>query len=132
MSMKSMEDLREKICDELEELAEKVSRENKISMADLEKIGELVDIKKNLLKVEKLEDEVGYSQDGGWETHGRFGNSYRGRKRDSMGRYSRAKDGYSRDGGEELMEHVEMMMESAETPEQREMIKRFKKQLEQL
>ena len=38
--------------------------------------------------------------------------------------------GYSRSGG--LMEHVDMMMDEAETDEQREAVRRFKKQLENM
>lgn len=146
MSMRTMDDLMDKICEELEDAAQKVKREGKISMSDLEKIGELIDIKKNILKVEKLEDEGGYSQAGDWEARGRFGyedgNSYADHRRDGRGRYSRdGRDGrdysmrgrrYSRDNGKEsMMEHIDMMLEDAEGPE-KEMIKRFKKQLQEL
>lgn len=159
MSAKTMDDLMDKICDEIEEVSQKISREGKISVSDLQKVGELIDIKKNILKVEKLEDSAGYSQAGDWEAMGRGhfgdvysrngrydegGNSYRGQRRDSMGRYSRegrggdyfrnhSGRGYSRDGGkEDMMEHVEMLMDVASTPEEREAVKRFKKQLENM
>lgn len=151
MSMKAMDDIMDKVCDELEDAAEKLSRDGKISMSDLEKLGELIDIKKNLLKIEMLEDG-GYSQAGDWEARGRFGdrpydeggNSYaRGQRRDSRGRYSREghggrdmmRDGrgrYSRDGGDDIMEHVDMMMDVAKTPEERELITRFKRQLKEV
>ena len=98
-------------------------------------------------------EEGGYSQAGDWEARGRFGdqyaregyneggNSYGGRRRDAMGRYSReggmyddgmsrrmSRRGYSRGG--DMMEHVDAMMDEAETDEQREAVRRFKKQLE--
>lgn len=144
MSARTMENLKDKICDELEELSEKIMREGKISVGDLEKVGELVDIKKNLLKVEMLEDG-GYSQAGDWEAMGRGhfgdysrdydrGNSYANRGQHYVrGHYSRDGRGrYSRDGGEGLMEHIDMMLEEADTPKEREMIKRFKEQLKNL
>lgn len=140
----SMDIILDKICDELEEHAEKIHREGKLTSAELKEIGELVDIKKNILKTEMLEEDGGYSQAGDWEAigRGRFGdydrgNSYANRGQHYVrGHYSRS-DGrrdrmgrYSRNGGESLMEHVDMMLEEAETPQERELIKRFKKQLE--
>ncbi len=147
MSMKAFDELREKFCAELEEIA----RKPEMSAGDLEAVHKLTDTIKNIDKICIMDESGEYSQAGDWEARGRFGdqyareggdggnsygNSYRGRRRDSMGRYSR--DGgsyrrggsqrYSRDGG--LMEHVDMMMDEAETDEQREMVRRFKKQLE--
>ena len=100
MDMEYMHDLKDKLCKELEEIA----RKPEMSAGDLEAVHKLTDTIKNLDKIEMLEDG-GYSRDGDWEMEGRGsyerGASYRGRKRDSMGRYSR--DGrsmgrYSRDG----------------------------------
>ena len=135
----SMDIILDKICDELEEHAEKIHREGKMSTAELKEIAELVDIKKNILKAEMLEKDGEYSRAGDWEAMGRGhfgdydrGNSYRGRKRDDMGRYSRNRHGYSRDGGESMIEHVDRMMDEAETPEEREVIKRFKREIERV
>lgn len=151
MSKESLDTILDKICDELEEVAKKVDREGKMSAGDLEMVDKLIDIKKNILKTWKLEDEDGgYSQAGDWEARGRFGDMYsrdgykeggnsyanrgehyvrghysRARGRDSMGRYSR-------DGGSGLMEHIDMMMDEAETPKEREIIKRFKAQLKDI
>ena len=58
-----------------------------------------------------------YSRDGGMDD----GNS--SRRRDDRGRYSRD------DGRSEMMEHLEMAMDSA-TDQDRETIKRFMRQLE--
>ena len=86
--MEYMDKLKDKLCKELEEIA----RKPEMSAGDLEAVHKLTDTIKNLDKIEMLEDG-GYSRDGDWEMEGRGsyerGASYRGRKRDSMGRYSR-------------------------------------------
>ena len=113
--MEYMYDLKEKMCRELEEIA----RKPEMSAGDLEAIHKLTDTIKNIDKIEMLEEDGGYSRAGDWEadmrgTYGR-GSSYRGRKRDSMGRYSRDGRMYSRgDAKEHMMEQMEMLMGSAE------------------
>lgn len=148
--MDTLEIILDKICEMIDAATDKISKGGKPSVGELKELGELIDIKKNILKTWKLEDEDGgYSQAGDWEAMGRIngrygdnydhGNSYRGRRRDSMGRYSRegrggdrgGRGGYSRNGGD-LMEHMEMMMEEAKTPQERELIKRFKRELEKV
>lgn len=143
---KSMYELRDKLCDELDEVA----RKPEMGAGDLELAHKLTDTIKNIDKITIMEETSEYSQAGDWEARGRFGdqyaregyneggNSYR-RNRDSMGRYSRDdgyRDGnsmrgrrYSRGG---MMEHVDAMMEEADTDEQREAIRRFKKQLKEM
>lgn len=114
MSMRTLEELREKFCKELDEIA----RKDDLSAGDLETVHKLTDTIKNIDKIYML-DEEGYSGAGEWEAKGRFGDDYvrhhdggnsyaRSRKRDSMGRYSRESrrmnDGrYSRDDGKEHM-----------------------------
>ena len=123
MDMDYMHDLKDKLCKELEEIA----RKPEMSAGDLEAVHKLTDTIKNLDKIEMLEDG-GYSRDGDWEMEGRGsyerGASYRGRKRDSMGRYSR--DGrygptarmYSRaDAKDDMMAKLEDMMGSASEQE---------------
>lgn len=132
--MEYMHELKEKLCDELEEIA----RKGEFSAGDLEAVHKLTDTIKNLDKIEMLEDG-GYSQAGDWEadmrgTYGR-GSSYRGRKRDSMGRYSRegrgGRGGYSRhDAKEAMMEQMEMLMDQAGSEREREAIRRCMGQLE--
>ena len=132
--MEYMHELKEKLCDELDEIA----RKGELGAGDLEIIHKLTDTIKNLDKIEMLEDG-GYSQAGDWEadmrgTYGR-GSSYRGRKRDSMGRYSRegrgGRGGYSRhDAKEAMMEQMEMLMEQAGSEREREAIRRCMNQLE--
>ena len=121
--MEYMDKLRDKLCDELDEIA----RKPEMSAGDLETVHKLTDTIKNLDKIEMLEDG-GYSRDGDWEMEGRGsyerGASYRGRKRDSMGRYSR--DGrygpttrmYSRaEAKDDMMAKLEDMMGSASEQE---------------
>lgn len=132
--MEYMHELKEKLCDELDEIA----RKGELGAGDLEIVHKLTDTIKNIDKISMLEDD-GYSQDGNWEadmrgTYGR-GSSYRGRKRDSMGRYSRegrgGRGGYSRhDAKEAMMEQMEMLMDQAGSEREREAIRRCMGQLE--
>ena len=121
--MEYMDKLRDKLCDELDEIA----RKPEMSAGDLEAGHKLTDTIKNLDKIEILEDG-GYSRDGDWEMEGsgsyERGASYRGRKRDSMGRYSR--DGrygpttrmYSRaEAKDDMMAQLEEMMDHASEQE---------------
>ena len=105
--MHYMETLKDLLCAELEDYAEKGRKANKMSAGDLEAIHKLTDTVKNILKIDMLEEESGYSEDGRYMGEGRiYGTSYesgyserggssyargRGRyaRRDSMGRYSR-------------------------------------------
>ena len=121
--MDYMHELKEKLCDELEEIA----RKGEFSAGDLEAVHKLTDTIKNIEKISMLEEDGGYSQGGDWEIEGRAynrGNSYARRKRDSMGRYSR--DGrygpttrmYSRaEAKDDMMAKLEDMMGSANDQE---------------
>lgn len=116
--MEYMHELKEKLCDELEEIA----RKGELGAGDLEIIHKLTDTIKNLDKIEMLEDGGGYSQAGDWEMEGRGsyerGSSYRGRKRDSMGRYSSTGRMYSRaDVRDGMMAQLEEMMDHASEQE---------------
>ena len=150
--MHYMHDLKDLLCAELEDFSEKGKKSGKMSMGDLESIHKLTDTVKNILKIDMLEEEAGYSEDGHYMGEGRiYGTSYesgyserggssyargRGRyaKRDSMGRYSRddgmsyrggMRGGYSRDEGKHyLMEQLEEMMEEAEKPAEKEALRR--------
>lgn len=152
--MHYMHDLKDLLCAELEDYAEKGKKSGKMSMGDLDSIHKLTDTVKNILKIDMLEEESGYSEDGHYMGEGRiYGTSYddgmrrgagysyargRGRyaKRDSMGRYSRddgymrrdgrgVRDGYSRDDGKAyMMEQLEDMMEDAENPAEKEALRR--------
>ena len=149
--MHYMHDLKDLLCAELEDYAEKGKKSGKMSMGDLDSIHKLTDTVKNIIKIDMFEGESGYSEDGAYIGEGRiYGTSYdgydrgasyargRGRyaKRDSMGRYSRddgymrrdvrgMRDGYSRDDGKAyMMEQLEDMMEDAENPAEKEALRR--------
>ena len=152
--MHYMHDLKDLLCAELEDYAEKGKKSGKMSMGDLDSIHKLTDTVKNILKIDLMESDDGYSEDGAYIGDGRIhGTSYddgmrrgggysyargRGRyaKRDSMGRYSRddgymrrdgrgMRDGYSRDEGKAyMMEQLEDMMEDAEKPAEKEALRR--------
>lgn len=149
--MHYMEDLKDLLCAELEDYAEKGKKSGKMSMGDLETVHKLTDTVKNIMKIDVLKEEAGYSEDGHYMGEGRiYGTSYddgmhreggysyaRGRryaKRDSMGRYSRddgmmhrggMRGGYSRDDGKHyMMEQLEEMMEEAEKPAEKEALRR--------
>lgn len=137
--MKAMEDLREKLCSELE----KIALEQKMGAGDLEAVHKLTDTIKNIDKICMME-EGGYSRDGDWEaelrgSYGRGSSYARNRRRDSMGRYSRdggssygrGGRGYSRGGEkEQMMEQLERMMDSAGSEKERNAIRQCLEQLE--
>lgn len=119
------------ICDELEELERKAGKDGKLSMAEVQYMDTLAHAKKNLLKAEEMSED-GYS--GMYPRYYGDGRSYddrsyargRGRKRDSMGRYSSR--GYSM-AGEEMIDELHGLMEKA--PD--EMTKReFKKFIDKI
>ena len=148
--MHYMHDLKDLLCAELEDYAEKGKKSGKMSMGDLESIHKLTDTVKNILKIDMLEDEAGYSEDGAYMGEGRiYGTSYddgvrrgvgysyargRGRyaKRDSMGRYSSRGMSYDDDmsyarGGRRGYSRDDgkaYMMEDAEKPAEKEALRR--------
>lgn len=140
--MEYMHELKEKLCDELEEIA----RKPEMGAGDLEIIHKLTDTIKNIDKIEIMKENGGYSQAGDWEMEGRGsynrGSSYRGRKRDSMGRYARDGMGYrddrmmpdrmySRaDAKEDMMVKMEDLMAMAGSEKERKAIERCMNQLE--
>ena len=153
-----MHKIKEMLMNELYEYEEKAKKMSggKLSMQELEKIHKLTDTVKNIDKIEMLEGDEGYSEDGHYMGEGRiYGTSYargRGRnaRRDSMGRYSRDdgmsydggssyarggqggnRGGYSRDGAKEmLMDKAEEMLEMAHDPKERRAIEKFMRELE--
>ena len=134
--MEYMHELKDKLCKELDEIA----RKPEMGAGDLEIIHKLTDTIKNLDKIEMLEEDGGYSQAGDWKMEGRGsynrGSSYRGRKRDSMGRYSRegnySRRMYSRgDAKEHMMMELEEAMNVATSERDKDIIRRAMSQLEQ-
>lgn len=135
--MDKLYDLKDKLCQELEEIARKPD----MGAGDLEVLHKLTDTIKNIDKICLLEEEGGYSEavDGG--DYGR-GSSYANRGRHYVrGHYSRdgengmvrRRDGwvrYSReDGRSEMLAHIERALDSADERD-REKLKRLLRELE--
>ena len=117
--MHALKELKEKFHDELE----KIARKSEMSAGDLETAHKLTDTIKNIDKICMFEDD-GYSGDGMWETTGNYGNSYAGRRRDSMGRYSR-------DGSKEKMiSRLESMLDNADSDKTKSAIRRCINEIE--
>ena len=152
-----MHKIKEMLMNELYEYEEKAIKMSggKLSQSELERIHKLTDSVKNIDKIEMLEGDEGYSEDGQYMGEGRiYGTSYaRGRRnarRDSMGRYSRddgmsydggssyarggmhdGRMGYSRDGAKEhLMDKAEEMLEMTHDPKERKANEKFMRELE--
>lgn len=137
--MKALYDLKDKLQDELDEIA----RKPEMSAGDLETVHKLTDTIKNIDKICALEEYGGYSEAGDYEggAYGR-GSSYANRgKHYVRGHYSRdGRGGYSRDGRmggysrhdakKAMMEQARDMMESATSEHEREAIRRFMSELE--
>lgn len=131
--MEHMHELKEKLCEELEE----IGRKGELSAGDLETVHKLTDTIKNIYKIGMLEED-GYSHAGDWEAMGRYDDdmSYARRRRDSMGRYVRderdGRDGrYSRDGSKQsMMRKLDEMMKNASTERERDALRRCMEQIE--
>ena len=124
MSKKAMYDLRNMLCEELDELA----RKGELGAGDLEIAHKLTDTIKNIDKIEMMEDD-GYSRDGDysrggdWQadmrgTYGR-GSSYARRGTHYVrGHYSRA------DSMEHLREQINDMMRETDNDRVKEALRR--------
>lgn len=127
MNMNSMYELRDKLCEGLDDIA----RKGDVSMGDLDVIHKAVSAIKNIDKIATMEGghshDDGYSRGGKWEAdmRGTFGhgNSYR-RGRDSMGRYSRDS------GNDHAREMIERMMHDTDSPEVKEALRQCMNVLE--
>lgn len=132
--MEYIHELKEKLCDELEEIA----KQPDLSAGELDAVDKMVHTVKNLMKIEMMKQQEEYSRDGAWMARGSYsqardgysrGNSYEvnggySQKRDSMGRYSR---GGARD---QMMAQLEIAMRNADSERDRDMIRRCMEQLE--
>ena len=133
-------------------LLKKINRDEEIKVSDAPAVKELISIVQKSMDVKRMDEEGGYSQGGDWMAEGTYGrgssNANRGqhlvrshysrdsgmdRNGDSSNGYSSRRDNrgrYSRDNGlEEMMEHLEAAYNAA-TPEMREDIKRFMREVE--
>lgn len=101
------------------------------SREEIDSVYKLIDIVKDVYCIWDYEDEMDGESYGGMRSY-RYGDSSyaRGRKRDSMGRYSREYRGdqyrdYSRDSKDEYREHLMMLMDKAPDENARQSIKRM-------
>ena len=153
-----MHKMMEFVCKELEDLERKADKDGKLSMAEVQYADMLTNMKKNMLKADEMMGEDEFSMAGGSYNDGSYarsyrgsyarggnrggrggsyGNSYddmsyargRGRKRDSMGRYS--SEGYSRDS-EEMVEQLRDLMEDAPDEMTRKEFEKFIRKVEQM
>lgn len=135
----SYDALRNTLCNELEEFANK----GELNTGDLDVIHKLTDTIKNTYKIEMYEDG-GYSRGGEWEADMRGsynrGNSYANRGQHYVrGHYSRdgegvchSQRGYSREGSrEEMLDKLQMMYENARNEKEREALRRCLEQMNQ-
>lgn len=98
-----MDELKDIICRELEEIANK----GELSAGELDTVYKLIVAKEKLLRIEELEGDLGYSQDGGWNAAGTYKNRNSYGQHYVRGHYSNGH--YSMDDGKEYM--VEQMQE---------------------
>lgn len=123
--MKALYDLKEMLCRELDEIAQK----QEMNAGDLETVHKLTDTIKNIDKIIVLEEDGEYSQAGDWEMEGRGtygrGSSYANRRGSHYvrGHYSRM------DAKDHMMEQMESIMQEAESEKEREVIRRCMNQL---
>ena len=126
--MEELYQLKDMLCSELKKYGSK-----ELSASTLDVVDKISHSIKNLDKIiEKYEDDE-YSNDMYGRRSG-YGNAYgmsyaRGRRRDSMGRYSR--DGYSRDGySNDMMADLHKLMEQAPDDRTRQEFQRFIEKME--
>jgi len=140
--MHEMYELKEMLCDELA----KITKKGELSAGSLDAVDKLTHSIKSIDTIIAMDeysedDGMSYEDSRGGNRGGNRGRSYaRGRNRDSMGRYTRdgsyrgsyARGGYSRD---EEMENLKMnlqdMLEEAKSEEERKMIRKWLKQVEE-
>jgi len=136
--MKVVCEVKDKVLD----LLHQANQTKEFSMGDVDFLYKATKTVKNACEIEDMMGEDGYSETQDSGNYGR-GSSYTNRgKHWVRGHYSRnggrdnynprrdGRNGYSReDGRSEMMEHLEMAMDSA-TDQDRETIKRFMRQLE--
>ena len=130
MSKKAMYELRNMLCDELDELA----RKGDLGAGDLEIAHKLTDTIKNIDKIEMMEDD-GYSRDGEYLRDGDYsrGGDWRADMRGTYGRgssYARrgthyVRGHYSRaDSMEHLREQINDMMRETDDDRVKEALRR--------
>jgi hypothetical protein len=141
--MHEMYELKEMLCDELA----KITKKGELSAGSLDAVDKLTHSIKSIdtiIAMDEYSEDDGMSYEGSYARGGNRGGGNRGRsnasgvRRDSMGRYSRdgsyrgSYRGYSRDEEmEELKMGLQELLEDASSEEERKMIRKWLKQVEQ-
>jgi hypothetical protein len=141
----------EKICKNIDRELEEYSDKKELSMGDYQKLQMLTEIKKNFLRIKKLESEGEYEESeshrGGSYAgdrsygydHSRYDHGYSERRmRDSRGRYKSSRDGAGYEGGssahfdeaEDMIEELKELMHSCDG-KGKERIRKWIKELEE-
>ncbi len=130
MSMYALYNIRDKLCEELDEIAKKPD----LGAGDLDIVHKLTDTIKNIDKIGMLENDGrsrdgGYSRSGDWyaDMHGTYGrgNSYAHRGQHYVrGHYSRE------DGRARMREQMEDMLRDTDDEHKREAIRRCMAELD--
>lgn len=128
MGMKSMDNIRDMLCEEVE----KISKKGELKMTEIDNLHKMIDTIKNIDKIEMLEEEGISNGDGMWVARGDYSNARNGRtnrmnysNNDSDYRTSRRNNGYSRaDSKEMMLDHLEDMMNDAESEKEKDAIRR--------
>lgn len=97
--MDAMNKLKDMVCLELEE----ISKKGKLTAQDLDIVNKLVVTKEKMLRTEQIEEEMGYSHDGGWTAHGNYSRAGYPRTAYPMGAYPMRAEGYAMDPYEQSM-----------------------------
>lgn len=113
-----MHELKNYVCDELKDLERKAERGEKLTMNEIQYADTLAHLWKDILTSEAMEDSE-YSHNYSYA---------RGRKRDSMGRYSRR--GYSMN--DNMMAELHELMNEAPDEKTRGEFKRFIDKMERM
>ena len=141
--MHEMYELKEMLCDELA----KITKKGELSAGSLDAVDKLTHSIKSIdtiIAMDEYSEDDGMSYEGSYARGGNRGGGNRGRsnasgvRRDSMGRYSRdgsyrgSYRGYSRDEEmEELKMGLQELLEDAKSEDERKMIRKWLKQVEQ-
>lgn len=137
----------EKICKNIDRELEEFADKKELSLGDYQKLQTLTEIKKNFLKIKKLEGEGEYEEGeshrgegyGYGYDHNRYDRGYSERRmRDSRGRYKSSRDGAGYEGGssahfdeaEDMIEDLKELMHSCDG-KGKERIRKWIKELEE-
>ncbi len=135
MSKKSMRELRDMLCEELDGIAKK----GELTAGSLETVDKLTHSIKSIDTIIAM-DEGGYSEDGYDSVSSYAGGRGRNARRDSMGRYSRdsrggrgySRNGYSMDDSREnMIEKLHEMLDEAPNEKIKNAIHRLINQLDE-